>query len=117
VEPVVAPQPHPQYEPFSVAVVPNRREADVVPTGELDLATASSVDREVRALRGAGFDRVVLDLRRLTFIDSTGLRTLLSLRNDAKRDGHTLALVPGRPEVQRVFELTATRGLFDWRNY
>ena len=48
-------------------------------------------------------------------LDSTGLRVLLSLRNDAKRDGHSLVLIPGSPAVQRVFALTATRTLFDWR--
>jgi anti-anti-sigma factor len=50
------------------------------------------------------------------FLDSMGLRVLLSLRNDAKRDGHSLVLVPGPRAVQRVFALTATRTLFDWRD-
>ena len=114
------PQPDPlfpSFEPFSLAVVPDRREVDVVPTGELDLATAEQVEREVRELRASGFRQVVIDLRRLTFIDSSGLRMLITLRNDARRDGHVLKLVPGRPDVQRLFDLTVTRGLFDWRDY
>lgn len=112
-----AAHPAPSYEPFSLAVVPDRREVDVVPAGELDIATATSLADEVRELRDRGFDHVVIDLRRLTFVDSSGLRTLIALRNDAKRAGHDLKLVPGPPEVQRLFELTATRGLFDWRDY
>ena len=40
---------------------------------------------------------------------------LLSLRNDAKRNGHALTLVSPAPTVQRIFALTGTRGLFDWR--
>ena len=110
-------QPYPSYEPFTVAVVPDRREVDVVPTGELDLQTADEVEREVRELRRRGFDQIVVDLRRLTFVDSSGLRMLIGLRNDAKRDGHDLKLVPGPREVQRLFDLTCTRGLFDWRDY
>jgi anti-anti-sigma factor len=102
---------------FSVAVVPDRREVAVVPTGELDLVSVDAVDREVRELVRAGFDQIVLDLRRITFLDSSGLRLLLSLRNDAAREGHKLRLVPGPAEVQRVFQLTATRHLFSWRDY
>jgi hypothetical protein len=36
------------------------------------------------------------------------------LRNDARRCGQRLTLVPGPPQVQRVFFLTGTRRLFDW---
>jgi anti-anti-sigma factor len=102
---------------FEVAVVPNRREVVVVAVGELELASAGTLEREVRELRQVGFDQIVVDLRRVTFIDSSGLRTLLTLRNDARRDGHALKLIPGPPEVQRIFALTATQSLFDWRDY
>lgn len=105
------------YQPFSVAVVPDRRQVVIVPEGELDLSSVDQLDREVRELRAAGFDHLVVDLRRLRFLESSGLRLLLSLRNDAKRDGHSLELVPGPSQVQRVFELTATRSLFAWRDY
>jgi len=40
---------------------------------------------------------------------------LLSLRNDAKRTGHALTLRSPTPGGRRIFELTGTRGLFDWR--
>jgi anti-sigma B factor antagonist len=103
------------YEPFTVAVVPNRHEVAVIPKGELDLSCVDALDREVRELRAAGFDQIVLDLRQVRFLDSTGLRLLLSLRSDAERDGHDLTLVRGPRAVQRIFELTATHGLFDWR--
>lgn len=104
------------YQPFSVSVVPDRREVAVVPIGELDLASAAALEEEVRELRRSGFDEIVIDLRHLRFLDSTGLRLLLSLRNQAKRDGHRLRLVRGPRQVQRVFDLTATRGLFEWRD-
>lgn len=103
------------YEPFSIAVVPNRHEVAVVPKGELDVSCVDALDGEVRELRAAGFDQIVLDLRQVRFLDSSGLRLLLSLRNDAERDGHGLTLVRGPRAVQRIFELTGTSGLFDWR--
>ena len=91
-------------------------EVVVVPAGELDLSCVDALDDQVRELRAAGFDRITVDLRRLTFIDSTGLRILLSLRNDAKRRRQSLTLIRGPRTVQRVFELTATGPLFDWRD-
>ena len=100
---------------LTIDVSPGFDEVVVALAGELDIGSVDDVDAEVRRLRHAGFARVVLDLRALTFVDSTGLRLLISLRNDAKRLGHRLELVPGSPGVQRLFEVTATRGLFDWR--
>jgi anti-sigma B factor antagonist len=102
-------------QPFSVVAVPERGEVVVVLTGELDLASADLLEREVRRCRVAGGDCVVVDLRHVAFIDSTGLRLLISLRNTAQRERHRLIVVPGPHRVQRIFDLTGTRGLFDWR--
>ena len=52
---------------------------------------------------------MTLDLSRLDFIDSTGLRLILDRDAEARRDGFTLALIPGPPAVERIFELTKTR--------
>jgi anti-anti-sigma factor len=87
----------------------------VVPVGELDIAASGALEQEVAGLVRDGSEHVVIDLRRLTFIDSSGMQRLLSLRNDAKRNGHRLTLVPAGPRVQRLFVLTRTQGLFDWR--
>jgi anti-sigma B factor antagonist len=93
------------------------RQATVAPSGDLDSASYLSVEREVRQLYGSGVDRVILDLRGVGFLDSSGLRALIGLRNDAKRTSRGLTLVPGPPGVQRIFSLTATRGLFDWDDH
>ena len=96
-------------------VVRNREEVAVAPVGALDLASADRLAEEVRQLRAAGATQIVLDLRQVDVIDSTGLRMLLSLRNDAKRNEHALTLVPPVTAARRIFEITGTRGLFDWR--
>lgn len=101
---------------LDIQVVADGHEARVALDGELDLASAEALEHEVRDLRRAGFDRVVVDLRHVEFLDSTGLRVLLCLREAAKREGHLLVLVPGPRQVQRLFELTATGALFDWRD-
>lgn len=106
----------PYSDELRVDVVPARAEVIVAPVGELDVHTIPRVEQAVQELRGAGFDRVVIDLRRVGFIDSSGLGMLLGLRNAAEDGGQVLDLVPGPAEVQRVFELTATRELFDWRD-
>jgi anti-sigma B factor antagonist len=106
----------PVYTPFSISVRPDRSRVAVVPEGELDAGGVDALEQEVRELRRAGFDHIVVDLRQLAFIDSAGLRGLLSVRNDALRDGYRLTLLRGPRNVQRLFELTATQGLFDWRD-
>lgn len=104
-----------EYTPFALTVVPDRNEVAVVPVGELDMASVDELDTAVAELRTSGFKSIVIDLRGIALIDSTGLRVLLSLRNDAKRSGHALTLVAPGPAASRIFDITRTRGLFDWR--
>ena len=97
-------------ETMTCAVVPERAAVRVCPAGDLDLATAPVLQGELAALRDAGFDRIILGLSALEFMDSTGLRLVLALDAEARRDGFTLSLVRGSAAVQRVFELTGTAG-------
>ncbi|MBW3607560.1 MAG: STAS domain-containing protein [Actinobacteria bacterium] len=102
--------------PFRADVAVGHDEVVVAVRGELDLQSADVLEHEVAALHSAGHDRIVIDLRRTEFIDSTGLRVLIDLRNAAERAGRHLSLVRGPRGVQRIFELTATGPLFDWRD-
>ena len=78
----------------------------VRPIGELDLDTAPLLDEELRAARADGADRLVLDMRALTFMDSTGLRLIIRWDTAARGEGFEFAIVPGIEVVQRVFRLT-----------
>ena len=102
--------------PFYVDVAPGRDEVVVEAVGELDLQSAPLLEHEVTTLHADGHDRIVVDLRQVEFIDSTGLRVLLGLHKSAQRQGRSLSLVPGPRPVQRIFELTATHALFHWRD-
>ena len=71
--------------------------------GELDLATVSALEAALR--EPVDPHRRVLDLRGLTFMDSTGLQTILRANRAARRAGWSLQIVAGPPAVQRVFEI------------
>lgn len=72
--------------------------------GELDMAGIDLLEGAVR--EGEGATRIAFDLRELTFIDSTGLRALVSVHDLCRERGCEVALIPGPRAVQRVFELT-----------
>lgn len=102
-------------EPFTCNVTPERDHVIVAPRGDLDMATVGAVERELRRLRDTGFDRIVLDLRGLTFMDSSGLHLVTRWANDASQDGFVFELEPGQPAIQRVFELTSMTELLPFR--
>ncbi|MFZ0385233.1 MAG: STAS domain-containing protein [Solirubrobacteraceae bacterium] len=93
---------------FGVGVEPAREVVRVQPVGELDLAAVSVLGDQVSELLEVGFDRLVIDLGGLSFIDVAGLRLLLGLALRARGEGWRLSLVPGADRVQRLFALTGT---------
>ena len=92
--------------PFRVEVEPERDGMRVSPIGELDMATVGEVRAQLVALRPLGFSRLILDLRRTTFLDSTGLRLALDENSASARDGYSFAIFAGPPTVQHVFEIS-----------
>jgi anti-anti-sigma factor len=87
----------------------------VIPTGELDLATAPALEAALaRAFEAAGSGRVVLDLRELEFIDSSGLRTLLTARKRADEAGAGFSLVAGHRGLERTLEIAGVHKVFTW---
>lgn len=87
-------------------VVRNGQTAWVQPVGELDLDSVHRVESALEEIRGEGCPELVLDLRGLTFMDSTGLRLVIRWDTAARENGFRFAVVPGREVVQRVFRLT-----------
>ncbi|HEU4974560.1 MAG TPA: STAS domain-containing protein [Baekduia sp.] len=95
---------------FRCDVHPDRDVVVVRPVGELDLATADHVDATLADLRAAGFPELVLDLRDVTFLDSSGVRLLVSWTRRAVEDGFRFAHVPGPEAVQQVLRMTGVDG-------
>jgi anti-sigma B factor antagonist len=80
--------------------------AHVALTGELDIATAPRLEEEVRRLEAEGRGLIVLDLRGLEFMDSSGLRALLAADTRARERGARIVLVRGDDRIQRVLRIT-----------
>jgi anti-anti-sigma factor len=72
-------------------------------SGELDLA---GIDRFERLLTGSGSATFVLDMRGLTFIDSSGLRALIMADERVRADGGRIIVVRGPDRVNDVLEVT-----------
>ena len=73
--------------------------------GELDLSSALTFDDEVRRAEERLPETLVLDLRKLRFMDSTGLRLIMSAHARARTRGRRLAIVLGSGAVKRLFRL------------
>ena len=80
--------------------------AHVRPAGELDMATAPTLEASLRKAHERGFRRLIVDLRGLEFMDSTGLTLLTRWTLDARNDGYQFAVIPGHEKIRRLFELT-----------
>jgi anti-sigma B factor antagonist len=86
------------------------QEADsvrVAVSGELDLSSALTFEEELRRIeQNCTPTLLVLDLRSLKFMDSTGLRLILSAHSRAVNRGRKLAIVEGGEAIRRIFRLT-----------
>jgi anti-anti-sigma factor len=74
--------------------------------GELDLAGADLFEGELRRVEATDAQRIVLDLRKLQFIDSTGVRLIYLADARSRQDGDRLWIRRGPDTVHRIFVLT-----------
>jgi anti-anti-sigma factor len=79
--------------------------ARVVVRGELDLSTGPRVEEEVRQLETEAPEVLILDLREVTFFDSTGLQLVLDADVRAREEGRAFIVAPGDGEPRRILEL------------
>ncbi|MFF3212919.1 STAS domain-containing protein [Streptomyces sp. NPDC002886] len=80
--------------------------------GELDHDTAEPLRAALEAARAGGGRRLLIDLSRLAFCDSTGLNVLLHGRLTAREAGGSLELIGLHRPVARMFHVTGADGLF-----
>jgi anti-sigma B factor antagonist len=81
--------------------------------GELDLAAETSALDELTPVIERGPDVIVFDLSGVEFIDSTGLRVLLTCRSKAAEAGSRLVLTAPSNAVQRLLEVTKLADRFE----
>ena len=93
-------------KPLELRIEHDHEAPRLVLSGELDLASAEELEGELKQLESAEPPLLVLDLRELEFMDSTGLRTVIAADARARDRGGRLVVVRARDEVDRVFRLT-----------
>ena len=96
-------------EEFSISADERDGRLHLVLRGELDLATAPELER---LLEARGGDEVVVDLRALEFMDSSGVRVLVAGHALAGREGGRLAIVRPAPDsaVAKIIEVSGLDG-------
>jgi anti-sigma B factor antagonist len=75
-------------------------------SGELDLASSPALQEELDRVSASGTEMLIIDLRELDFMDSTGLSVLVRAHQRAEEQGRRLAMVKGPQQVQRLLSLT-----------
>lgn len=91
---------------FRVEVHNEGRASVIAVGGELDLASSAALEAELGRVIGSSVSLVIVDLRELQFMDSTGLSTLVKAHQRAEEVGKRLALIRGPQQVQRLLSLT-----------
>jgi anti-sigma B factor antagonist len=101
-------------EPASVHTDTEDQAPVVVVAGEIDMATAPMLERELTAAIGAGDGAVVLDLCDVTFFDSSGLRAAIVAHRDLHDQGRRLAVAcDPQGHVRRTFGLAGVTEMLD----
>lgn len=78
--------------------------------GDIDIAGGPTLEN---ALRSAGDMPIVLDLRDVEFVDSSGLRALLTATRQARQHGACVRLRNVGAAVRRMLDITGTSGQFE----
>jgi anti-sigma B factor antagonist len=91
-------------QPFEITVDEHETFVLVRLSGEFDLAASEAVETALLPLE-ARFPTVILDLRGVTFLDSTGLRAIVSTDARSRKNGFELKIVRGSEKVQKLLYL------------
>src|SRR5919112_719592 len=101
-------------EPFAIEVQEADGRVVVTPRGELDMASAPELEQAImpRLQQGAW---LVLDLRTLDFIDSSGLRVVVGAHRTAEEHGGRFTCVrgPSGSTVHRIVEIAGIDGVIE----
>lgn len=95
----------------------NRRESgDVVIfdiNGEIDLYNAPEIKEKIKEEMNNGKVNIIINLDKVSYIDSSGIGVLISSLSNLKKVGGALKLINVYASVRKVFELTKLTSFFD----
>jgi len=92
--------------PLEITAEQHPAQTRAVLIGELDIDSTSGFEEQLAAVEGDSPPILVLDLRRVEFVDSTGLRAVIAADERARSQGRRLAVVSGPNAVARLLEVT-----------
>jgi anti-sigma B factor antagonist len=95
---------HPDLLTIKIVSAPEAQ--TVILVGEADLLGAPRIEETLKDAAAGEPELIVIDLKDLTFIDSSALHALSTGYELCRAHGHELRIVPGPENVQRLFELT-----------
>lgn len=90
-----------------IGVRTDARATVIALAGELDLASAPALRAQLEDTIGSRVELVILDLRGVDFMDSTGVAVLIRARQAARDSWQRFALVRGGHQVDRLFRITS----------
>jgi anti-sigma B factor antagonist len=91
---------------FRVEVRSEGQTTVIAVRGELDLASSPALQEELDRVAASDATLLIIDLRNLDFMDSTGLSVLVRAHQRTEEQGRQLAMVKGPQQVQRLLSLT-----------
>jgi anti-sigma B factor antagonist len=85
-------------------------------SGELDISSAASVESRLLELERRAPQRLLLDLRRVNFIDSTGLSMIINADGRARKAGRRFTIVSGEGVPRRILRTVGLEERLDVRS-
>jgi anti-anti-sigma factor len=101
--------------PFSTRIDSRNGVTNIALTGELDIASVPVLESLLTAADQDGARAIVVDLRDLSFVDSSGLHALVRAYRRSEQGGRPLLLVGATPSTRRLCEMTRTEFILDAR--
>ena len=80
--------------------------------GRIDASVAPDIEQKLLSLISGDSCKLVADLSEVRFISSAGLRTLVAVLKEAKKEGGDLRLAGMQGQVQDVLDLTGLSSIF-----
>jgi anti-sigma B factor antagonist len=100
---------------FGVETLAREGSHTLLLSGELDTSSVPALESAISRYCASGLTSITLDLSELTFIDSSGLWTILAAMRWCERQGRGFSIIPGSESVQQVFEVTGLSDVLPFR--
>lgn len=81
--------------------------------GEIDLYNAPEIKENIKSQMEQGKNQIIINLDKVSYIDSSGIGVLISSLSNLKKAGGGLKIIHVYASVRKVFELTKLTSFFD----